>query len=254
VTANDETGNHGELTDRELDLLLTTANQELLEHIQATADPDRTLTSIMAMNTPASGHETPQALAALTIGMRSKAINLDRALGLASDRGRALDRAFALDLAGDLASARDLASDLASDFDRARHLALNIDGARARDLASDLNHARARALDLASDLASVRDLASTLDLDLARDLAHASTLAHDLARNLQTQQVDASGADLSDLEIGHMDALNGIIWTPQTTWPSNIAEQVRAQSEEIKPGVYQIRAGKTPDHSSLTSV
>ena len=54
--------------------------------------------------------------------------------------------------------------------------------------------------------------------------------------------------------IGHVDALNGIIWTHQTTWSSTIADQVRARSEEIQPGVYQVRVGRTLDHSSLTWV
>jgi hypothetical protein len=48
----------GELTDAQLDQLLRAANDELLDHVRATADPNRTLTAIMAddYSTEATGH------------------------------------------------------------------------------------------------------------------------------------------------------------------------------------------------------
>ena len=300
LTSNDETSNYGEVTDQELNLLLTATNQEPPEHIQAAADPDRTLTSITAMDTPASGHEASPALAALVISMRSKAHNLDRALD--QTLARALDRTAASihaiaralprssdrprgRLARGLAKARDRALDSASDLaltfarDSARELATALDRhlAVARELATALDSTavleRTAVLDLARDLIFVLDRASdsarALDRDLARDLARAraldrdlnrditraSDLARDLNRDLQAQRVDASGADLSDLEIGNVDVLDGVIWTHETLWPSvAIKGQVEAQSEEVHPGVYQVRVGRAPDHSSLTRV
>lgn len=69
-----------------------------------------------------------------------------------------------------------------------------------------------------------------------------------------TQQMDAAGADLSDLEIRRVDALNGIIWNDQTTWPPGIVYQIRAQSVEIQPGVYQVRIMKTPHGSFVSAI
>jgi len=76
-----------------------------------------------------------------------------------------------------------------------------------------------------------------------RTLDRARTRAVNLIHDLDAQLVDASGADLSALDIKHLDALDGIIWTDQTTWPSHIADQIGARSEQIRPGVYQIHFG-----------
>ena len=79
-------------------------------------------------------------------------------------------------------------------------------------------------------------------------------LVQDPAPILVTGQVDASGADLSEVRIEQLDALSGTIWTDQTIWPPDIEDQVLTHSEEIRPGVYQVRCGNEPDHSDLTSV
>jgi hypothetical protein len=68
------------------------------------------------------------------------------------------------------------------------------------------------------------------------------------------QRVRHSGADLSDLEIRHLDVLDRIIWTRQTTWPPHIADQVERRSEEIRPGVFQIHFGNTSDRHARTPV
>ena len=336
----DQPSDHGDMTDDELDLLLTTANRDLLKHIQATADPDRTLATIMSMSIPESGRQTPPAPAAQAISVRFKADRFVRALDLAhaGDRtfGSALDRdlAAALDsarvraraiarepdsdrdfdssikvalgtdrdlvvvlarartcalesaigitLARDLAHDLGLAGDLAAALDRARALDNALDRARALDnaldsavahvLASDKalasalasasdsgrDSARGRALALASALASDIDLARDLAGYLARDLMETvepvADGAHNLARTLHARQIDASGADLSELVVEHVELLNGVIWTSQTIWPQGIAGQVSAQSEEIRPGVYLVRTGRTPDRHRVPSV
>ena len=51
----DEPGSYHGMNDREVDLLLTAANQELLEHIHAVANAGRPLTAIMAVNALLSG-------------------------------------------------------------------------------------------------------------------------------------------------------------------------------------------------------
>jgi hypothetical protein len=50
---------------------------------------------------------------------------------------------------------------------------------------------------------------------------------------------------LSAMKITDLEALNGIIWTRQTTWPPTIDVQVEDRSIEIRPGVYQVRLGDT---------
>jgi len=214
--------------------------------------------------------------AALVIGIRSNVPHLardlenaiDRARDLDStlDRARELDRLFAggLDPLDGREVNRDLTRSLART--RVRLLTPALDRAcdRGRDLAVILDRALADIvdLDLARARGRVRDLDRTLDYALALDRAFdpaldlqldavcdlASSITHilvsaldracDLDRAFGAQQVDASGADLSDIAIEDMDALDGVIWTGQTRWPLSIEGQVRACSREIMPGVY----------------
>jgi len=303
VNTDDETSPSSKLTDRQLDLLLAAANKEILQHIEAAANPTQTLTAIMAQNTGtnaviqgatgASGPEAGQLRAALMIGIRStthrlvlglaalylgrahnSALDCDFPLGsnsapdpaLDSDLAHAhalaralarvldslldspLNRAIALVHARALAVTVALDLDRARDFDRARALDRALDSVRVRALALG----RARALDRRRDRALDRALDSALDSGRGPALAHA--LAQELARSIDAHQVDASGADLSEVRIEQLDALSGTIWTDQTIWPPDIEDQVRTHSEEIRPGVYQVRCGNEPDHSDLTSV
>jgi hypothetical protein len=156
-------------------------------------------------------------------------------------------------------------SDLADARGRARELA----GELIRVVDSDL--ARALTRTLADDLPEVRagpradiisqaldDLArrklSYNSGDFARALTDALTSARALTDALDALQVDASDTDLSDLEIRQLDPLDGVIWTRGTAWPANIAAQVKAHSEEIRPGVYQVRLGNTRDRGPLARV
>jgi hypothetical protein len=72
-----------------------------------------------------------------------------------------------------------------------------------------------------------------------------------LVSDLDAQHVDASGADLSGMEIRQLDPLDGIVWTPHAIWPPAIAAQVEAHSAELRPGVYQVRLGDTRDRNPL---
>jgi hypothetical protein len=196
----------------------------------------------------------------------------------ANDRARALD--VARDLVSDLNLIRDLARslDLDLDLDPAHARALDLDLDPARDLALDLalDLARARDRDLVSDLGRAVALALTLARhhDLARDVAHvrdtagrlASTRHLGLARHLARQTTvmvgdilclrqldglatallegaldDFTQADLSLTDIAGCD-LTGIRWSDQgTTWPPGTdTDELRARSQEIAPGTYQI--------------
>lgn len=51
-----------------------------------------------------------------------------------------------------------------------------------------------------------------------------------------------------------MDMLDGIIWTPETTWSADLAAEVRYQSDEIRPGVYQVRGRSEREPANLVTV
>jgi len=148
---------------------------------------------------------------------------------------------------------------------RIRALARDLDHA----LASDFARASTIARDLASDLARVSGLAS--DRDIARGLACASGLASGLARNLfassplglasvradylqmlgeiEAAPVDVSGADLSGEDLGDLDVLQDVIWTPETTrWPPGVTDLLLQRSREIRPGVCHVlgNGGRDP--------
>jgi hypothetical protein len=89
---------------------------------------------------------------------------------------------------------------------------------------------------------------------LANDLHVTGDRARALAERLDALQVDASDVDLSGLEIRQLYSLDGVIWTRGTTWPADVAAQVEAHSEEIRPGVYQVRLGDTRDRDPLARV
>ena len=179
-----------------------------------------------------------------------------------------MTRSNVLALVDALADALNLARDLARDpvtRDRDRDRAT-----RDRDLAR--LRVVARACGLARDLDLDLDRA-TLDLDrawatldharapldrarkLARDLIfeiqNALRYARDLARRFEAVEVDASGADLSALDITNIWVLEGVVWTEETTWPPGVREQVQSRSREIRPGVYKVQGGSERDPSQL---
>ena len=190
-------------------------------------------------------------------------------LGRATAVDRAVDRALGCDLTRALLQARDVtrdlmhARDLARDFtrasasDRTLEAGHAIDLDRTVDLADDL----ARDLGLARGLSSTRDLADARDLargrarDRATDLVHglqeAVGWAEELVGRSHEGEVDASGADLSALDLTDTSVLVGVVWTEETAWPPGIADQVRARSREIRPGIYRVCGGSERDPSEL---
>jgi hypothetical protein len=248
MTNNDHVRRSGEITDTELNQLLAAGNRGLLDHIEATANPELILTTIMTQSTQ------PSAMMPILATSKNPA-QIPAALMIST-------RIRAHELVSALAVALDLALEVWADLNWARS------SIRARDIARDLDHRRSFALDLASTLDSdlARELARALDRAFARALGRgvfvrplddavrrALDLAHELASTLDAQHLDASDTDLSDMEIRHLDALDGVLWTNQTTWPPSIANQVRVHSQEIRPGVYQVRLGNTPGQHSLVT-
>lgn len=246
----------------------------------AAADPD-------ALASSRAGLAVPGGQAAAIIAMRARALACALAQAHARacalrfavrglgrpvpvlGRASAIDRALGCDLTRALLQARDVTRDLM----RARDLARDFTRASAGDRtleaghAIDLDRTAGLADDLARDLALVRGLSRTRDLADARDLARgrARDRVTDLVRGLQEAvgwaeelagrshegEVDASGADLSALDLTDISVLVGVVWTEETAWPPGIADQVRARSREIRPGIYRVCGGSERDPSEL---
>jgi DNA-directed RNA polymerase specialized sigma24 family protein len=94
-------------------------------------------------------------------------------------------------------------------------------------------------LDHAQELAHAYDSLRIRAHAIVDDLHLAAVLNPD--RELAWIQVDASGVDLSGALFNDLDILIGVIWTPATTWPDDVVDEVRARSEKIGPDVYQVR-------------
>jgi len=148
------------------------------------------------------------------------------------DRGQTFDGVRELDRA--LALNRQLTID--QQITEARELSIGLDWARslsdARERCRSLNREDARQLALAIDLALVR----------ARELAFA------VMHRLNALEVDVSSADLSQASISDPAVLTGVIWTEETIWPPDLCLRVCNLSDELGPGIYQVRAGG-PRHS-----
>jgi len=192
---------------------------------------------------------------------RAFARDLDRSL----TRARAHIRARDLNVAYDLGSALTRVHARALNLDRILEHALGI----ALGIARDVDHVRGIARAIARDIGiardRVRDLTRALDddHDLAlhgtgppaisqeNALAQVSARVYTLTHALNELDVDVSGADLSGMKITYFDALDGVTWTRATTWPPEIADQVEDHSEEIMPGVYQVRLGDALDRDRV---
>ncbi|WP_331766975.1 hypothetical protein [Embleya sp. NBC_00896] len=66
-------------------------------------------------------------------------------------------------------------------------------------------------------------------------------IATRLEAEVRAEAVDASGVDLSRLDLTDPGILVGVVWTDTTVWPHGMAQVVRARSNRIAAGVYQVR-------------
>jgi hypothetical protein len=171
----------------------------------------------------------------------------------------------------DLIAVRRLDRDLAADRDRMvrQELALDVnsvqtfDGIRELDrilsrnrednidrqieaasqLSIDLDRtsriSRTRATDHNLDRGRARQLAIAIDVALVRS----RELTYDVRHRLDMLEVNASGADLSNMWVVDPETLIGVIWSEDTTWPPCLADRVRILSYPLSDGVYQVRRG-----------
>ncbi|MEV6648126.1 hypothetical protein [Amycolatopsis sp. NPDC051371] len=259
-----------DLNDDQLDALLAAADSELLQHIQAEVDPTTTLVAVMtdaAAEAPtppseqtergASGyHNHPAALIAWRVSARRLARDVGfvhdytgtfhqdldlhpRALGR-----RAYDTGSLLNLFGAYDTGRTIEQTLVSVLDSARLLTHDL--TLTYDLLTHL-------FELAQALTRARDLISTLsdlvDWDLACRLVSAvqdalgDALTHARALTSAGGEIDASGADLSQLQIDDLDLVVGVVWTAETVWPPELRSRILTRSREIRTGVFLVGNG-----------
>jgi hypothetical protein len=70
-----------------------------------------------------------------------------------------------------------------------------------------------------------------------------------IAAAFRVAVIEASGVDLSTLNLSEVDMLDGVRWTRaaahigDTIWPPGFIVRVLEISEQIAPGVYQVRLG-----------
>ncbi|MGW3820491.1 hypothetical protein [Streptomyces sp. NPDC005046] len=272
-----------EITDTQLDALLDTAAADLLRQLKATSDTGTLLSAFLeadqtAPSTPSTAITSPaiaDGQTLITIRALDRALNRARsrarvlAHGRSNDLVRGLDLARELDFVGDLARELDLARNLA--LVRARALVRDFERENDRWPSDDLPLVRAldlaldRDYDLARDLARdrlgddgtytpfdqrdiLRELALALDVALVLDGALALALAHPEwpwaeLRELAKGQVDASGSDLTQVDVSDITLLNNVIWSDDTLWPAGTKPRIRAQSRELRPGVYLVQGG-----------
>lgn len=255
-----------DLTDDRLDKLLAAADRELLQHIQAGVDPTATLLAVMT-GTAAEGHmpppEQPERGASNNLGRpadliawRVGAHRLFRDLGIAHnfavqieseyspDSVNALDaeiRELVRQVEAAFVFARDLVHGRGPNLDRAFRRVLHVDVEEA--LIAVLTRAQRRASDLfpsavhPSALEAIRLICRGVAFELSRASLHARTLSS------AGGEIDASGADLSHLEIHDLDAVAGVVWTADTVWPPGLRNRILARSREIRDGVFQVGNG-----------
>jgi hypothetical protein len=175
-----------------------------------------------------------------------------RALARHFTRASASGRDFEVDYAIGLTRAADSADDLVRDLAIAHGLARAVD--LAGDLARDLSFAHG--LGCVRDLADARDLAGSRARDRVADLVRCMEVvlgcAKELVGRFHAGEVDASGADLSALDLTDISVLEGVVWTEETAWPPGVWDQVKPpRSRVIRPGVYQVCSGNERDPFEL---
>ncbi|MFG2249558.1 hypothetical protein [Spirillospora sp. NPDC048823] len=280
--------------DQALDAFLAAGDAELLNHVRTHADPtpvlaalleefpqdnqpDTTTTFEPAFTRPVlSGPAQQIRVRAL---VRDLDLELDRVRALVHDltrtrdhevartRVRALVRPLNLarDLAGGVAGSLDLdlartcARDRGLDLDRVCGLVRALDLVRVR--AIDLERVRDLVLDRASEVVGALDrdfdIAHGLARDLARDLDAVLSGVRFLGNFLVSMEIDASRADLADLELPESslaEVLVGVLWDRGTRWPPNMRTLIRARSKEIRPGVYRVQDGTERDPQERVGV
>jgi hypothetical protein len=113
---------------------------------------------------------------------------------------------------------------------------------------------RARRLRQLHTLGLDPGLTPKLGPDLARpNIGAAYRTADSLLSALMAKPVNASGADLSGLDLGPdgLAVLIGVVWTADTRWPPELTDFVERSSRQIDDGVFQVVDGDARDNADI---
>ncbi|MFD5430374.1 pentapeptide repeat-containing protein [Streptomyces sp. NPDC127084] len=110
---------------------------------------------------------------------------------------------------------------------------------------ADLSDANLAGADLTSVNLSDANLAGA-------DLSDANLRGANL-RGANLVRANLSGTNLQYV-LGMFQAPPGATWSRQTQWPHQLASIVAEQSDEVRPGVFQVRGEQTPDRSGMVRV
>ena len=248
-----------ELTDAELDVVLASADDELLAYSQASASPTPLIVDIMnhedGFSRELVSDDSLHGEAAIRIILqRSAARDLELTFKALHERASAfwdiLPPTVPNDL--DISRARAQASEILNDLSLAAELAHSI----SRDLLYVCRRSSRKAMNVVHSLngeqVCVRENVKSLILNMAM----AKNTARGRVQDLVRVDVDVSGADLSELPLDEsdVDILTGVVWTRETQWPPELGGVLLFRSEEIQAGIYQVRHGSERDPSDLSVV
>ncbi|MFI6321812.1 hypothetical protein ACIBG8_30060 [Nonomuraea sp. NPDC050556] len=226
-----------QLTDEELDRLLTVADDALERQIRARSDVDALLTGLFDAVPPAPGANDWPSVA--RVRLRSIIAALYRADILAAELHAVYpDKARARGLAGGVTDAFTCArvDDLATVPDLLRLLTV----ATARALATSLSRTVTTDHLLESYLSAV---IARLIRTLGQALAETGDLAVELDRLAApdaTATMDLCGMDLSRQRVSPIDVLFDFIWDDATIWPAGVNVNVLESSVTLGDGRYRI--------------
>ena len=125
---------------------------------------------------------------------------------------------------------RALAQTLASDIDRLR------EAAGHSQIGRRLSPAKTIAREL---VAAINTPEVYRHWGQVRERPDVSEIADRLQRSLMQIPVDVSGLNMTMLRLRRLEALNGVVWTEDTCWPSDYIAEIHFNSRLLRNGVHQ---------------
>lgn len=272
------------ITAADVDLLLQTAGNELLDYVHAATDHSAGLLALMDQRMRPADSKPDDFRAqpgGANLAVRVWVAQVKQAVTRGNGFAQSLDAALAhaLDVSRASTLARNLVDELGFAVIRTQDLTYLLDKALEDDIDTALGHdipmILAVARDLDRELSFIRERTTALDGDLdlvgglspgfvrgiararhiARSLAREQEQARDLADLAGNMPIDVSAADLSGLDVDFIDlsVLAGMVWSAATRWPPGVADRLRACSDRVAEGRFRLRVpSPSSQHSDLS--
>ncbi len=265
------TGGNGapdEVTDQDVDRILAAADTELMAYVREHARPGMVFGKIMELRDASPAHTA----AGIMLRARVSARDIEARVGQdergddTADADRKTFHALGEKLAADceldaaITMSREWANVVMQDIHNVRRYLKEmvshsksdrqqlVDRALVVNLALDQTCVDVsnlgRALFRAQARGSDRDRYGVRALD--RSLIRLKDAAVELCQDVESVPVDLCGADLSRITLPDINVLDGTIWSDSTIWPSQMEDLVRACSNVIGDGIYEIHIGTQP--------